>query len=84
MTPNVGDIHMRNGQLNGLMSGCCRHSDTEMWDALEAVQMKYYVRLLPGGLDALVTEGGGNLSVSVTGSKAVGVFGSCIKYVNRH
>ena len=35
-----------------------------MWDALEAVQMKDYVLSLPGGLDAPVSEGGGNLSVS--------------------
>ncbi|CAM9747840.1 unnamed protein product, partial [Sphacelaria rigidula] len=40
-----------------------RHSDAAMWDALEAVQMKDYVTMLPGGLDALVTEGGANLSV---------------------
>lgn len=36
-----------------------------MWEALEAVQMKVYVKALPGGLDAPVSEGGGNLSVSV-------------------
>lgn len=42
-----------------------RHSDAAMWEALEAVQMKDHVTMLPGGLDARVTEGGGNLSVSV-------------------
>lgn len=42
-----------------------RHSDAVMWEALEAVQMKDYVKALPGGLDAHVSEGGGNLSVSV-------------------
>lgn len=36
-----------------------------MWQALEAVQMKGYVSALPGTLDAPVTEGGGNLSVSI-------------------
>lgn len=43
-----------------------RQSDVHMWAALEAVQMKDYVQSLPGGLDAPVAEGGGNLSVSVT------------------
>lgn len=43
-----------------------RQSDLDMWAALEAVQMKGYVYGLPGGLDALVSEGGGNLSVSLT------------------
>lgn len=41
-----------------------RQSDVHMWAALEAVQMKDYVQGLPGGLDAPVAEGGGNLSVS--------------------
>lgn len=41
-----------------------RQSDVDMWAALEAVQMKDYVLALPGGLDAPVAEGGGNLSVS--------------------
>eukprot|EP00752_Nemacystus_decipiens_P006704 g6027.t1 len=40
-----------------------KQSDVHMWDALEAVQMKEYVQALPGGLDAPVSEGGGNLSV---------------------
>eukprot|EP00903_Cladosiphon_okamuranus_P016201 g14950.t2 len=40
-----------------------KQSDVHMWDALEAVQMKNYVLSLPGGLDAPVSEGGGNLSV---------------------
>lgn len=35
----------------------------EMWAALEAVQMKEFIRALPEGLDAPVSEGGGNLSV---------------------
>eukprot|EP00752_Nemacystus_decipiens_P006715 g6038.t1 len=40
-----------------------RQSDVDMWAALEAVQMEDYVLSLPGGLDAPVSEGGGNLSV---------------------
>ena len=45
-----------------------------MWDALEAVQMKDYVQSLPGGLDAPVSEGGGNLSVSISQLWPVGGF----------
>lgn len=60
--------------VNGWMNKCCRHSDTKMWEALEAVQMKYYVSLLPGGLDAPVTEGGGNLSVSAFLSRLFGPY----------
>lgn len=37
-----------------------------MWAALEAVQMKEYITALPEGLDAPVSEGGGNLSVRLT------------------
>ncbi|CAM9967371.1 unnamed protein product, partial [Ectocarpus sp. 12 AP-2014] len=40
-----------------------KQSDAQMWASLEAVQMKTYVQSLPGGLDAPVAEGGGNLSV---------------------
>lgn len=43
-----------------------RQSYVDMWAALEAVQMKAFVHGLPGGLDAPVSEGGGNLSVSLT------------------
>ena len=42
---------------------CFRQSDVDMWAALEAVQMKEYIKALPEGLDAPVSEGGGNLSV---------------------
>lgn len=41
-----------------------------MWAALEAVQMKDYVEALPGGLDARVAEGGGNLSVGNVSSSS--------------
>ncbi|CAN0507394.1 unnamed protein product, partial [Scytosiphon promiscuus] len=44
-------------------SPCSRQSDVDMWAALEAVQMKEYITALPEGLDAPVSEGGGNLSV---------------------
>ena len=41
-----------------------RHSDVDVWAALEAVQMKSYVQGLSEGLDAPVSEGGSNVSVS--------------------
>lgn len=50
--------------VSSLSTLCCRQSDIDMWAALEAVQMKEYVQGMPQGLDATVSEGGGNLSVS--------------------
>ncbi|XP_072278482.1 ATP-binding cassette sub-family C member 8-like [Pyxicephalus adspersus] len=38
-------------------------SDCVLWEALEIAQLKHVVKALPGGLDALVTEGGENFSV---------------------
>lgn len=40
-----------------------KYSDLEVWNALECVQMKIFVQELPGGLSALISESGGNLSV---------------------
>lgn len=51
-----------------------------MWDALEAVQMKDYVTSLPGALDAPVTEGGGNLSVSIKPSPIASLFSTRSHY----
>ena len=48
---------------------CPRQSDVDMWAALEAVQMKEYIKALPEGLDAPVSEGGGNLSVRFTATQ---------------
>ncbi|XP_028401399.1 multidrug resistance-associated protein 4-like [Dendronephthya gigantea] len=39
------------------------HSDIEIWDALEQVQMKEVVENLPDRLDSLLSESGSNLSV---------------------
>eukprot|EP00052_Salpingoeca_macrocollata_P020832 m.175998 g.175998 ORF g.175998 m.175998 type:complete len:1316 (-) comp21374_c0_seq1:121-4068(-) len=39
------------------------HTDTELWSALEDVQLKQAVSSLSGGLDALMTESGANFSV---------------------
>ncbi|XP_056091702.1 ATP-binding cassette sub-family C member 9 isoform X5 [Rhinichthys klamathensis goyatoka] len=41
----------------------CTCSDDRLWEALEIAQLKNMVKALPGGLDAVVTEGGENFSV---------------------
>ncbi|XP_054623345.1 ATP-binding cassette sub-family C member 9 isoform X1 [Dunckerocampus dactyliophorus] len=38
-------------------------NDERLWEALEIAQLKNMVQALPGGLDAVVTEGGENFSV---------------------
>ncbi|KAI4825160.1 hypothetical protein KUCAC02_020857 [Chaenocephalus aceratus] len=37
-------------------------TDEMLWEALEIAQLKPIVKSLPGGLDAMVTEGGENFS----------------------
>uniref|UniRef100_A0A8C6Y5I8 ATP binding cassette subfamily C member 8 n=1 Tax=Naja naja TaxID=35670 RepID=A0A8C6Y5I8_NAJNA len=37
-------------------------TDSTLWEALEIAQLKLVVKALPGGLDAIVTEGGENFS----------------------
>lgn len=41
----------------------CKCTDDTLWEALEIAQLKNMVKSLPGGLDAMVTEGGENFSV---------------------
>lgn len=41
----------------------CTCTDDRLWEALEIAQLKNLVKALPGGLDAMVTEGGENFSV---------------------
>lgn len=36
--------------------------DSTLWEALEIAQLKLVVKALPGGLDAIITEGGENFS----------------------
>ncbi|XP_069624288.1 ATP-binding cassette sub-family C member 8 [Ranitomeya imitator] len=38
-------------------------TDCMLWEALDIAQLKHVVKALPGGLDAVVTEGGENFSV---------------------
>ena len=39
------------------------HSDRQLWNSLELAHLRTYATSLPGGLDFMVSEGGGNLSV---------------------
>jgi ABC-type multidrug transport system fused ATPase/permease subunit len=39
------------------------HSDTELWEALNMVNLKHFIESLEGGLDAVVEENGSNFSV---------------------
>ncbi|XP_055508829.1 ATP-binding cassette sub-family C member 9-like [Leucoraja erinacea] len=41
----------------------CKCTDDGLWEALEIAQLKNMVKSLPGGLNAMVTEGGENFSV---------------------
>uniref|UniRef100_A0A673L261 ATP-binding cassette sub-family C member 9-like n=1 Tax=Sinocyclocheilus rhinocerous TaxID=307959 RepID=A0A673L261_9TELE len=41
----------------------CTCTDDRLWEALEIAQLKNMVKAHPGGLDAVVTEGGENFSV---------------------
>ncbi|XP_067915013.1 ATP-binding cassette sub-family C member 9 isoform X2 [Heterodontus francisci] len=41
----------------------CKCTDDRLWEALEIAQLKNVVKSLPGGLNAMVTEGGENFSV---------------------
>ncbi|XP_059829929.1 ATP-binding cassette sub-family C member 8 isoform X2 [Hypanus sabinus] len=38
-------------------------TDSILWESLEIAQLKHVVKALPGGLDAIVTEGGENFSL---------------------
>jgi ABC-type multidrug transport system fused ATPase/permease subunit len=40
-----------------------KHTDKELWDALERSDLKHYIASCSGGLDSDVSEGGENLSV---------------------
>jgi ATP-binding cassette, subfamily C (CFTR/MRP), member 1 len=40
-----------------------KHTDQELWSALERSDLKHYISTCSGGLDADVSEGGENLSV---------------------
>jgi len=46
-----------------MLIGSENASDEDIWDALDAVQAREFIELLPHSLDFMVTEGGKNLSV---------------------
>ncbi|KAA0201410.1 hypothetical protein HAZT_HAZT009513, partial [Hyalella azteca] len=52
-----------NGPLRKNLDPFYEYPDEELWDALDAVQMKEVVQASPDGLDHSVEEGGSNLSV---------------------
>jgi ABC-type multidrug transport system fused ATPase/permease subunit len=51
------------GTLRGNLDPFARHTDAELWHALDRVVMAAAVRALDGALDAPVTENGENFSV---------------------
>ena len=51
------------GSLRMNLDPLGNHTDAEMWNALELAHLKSYASSLPGGLDFILSEGGGNLSV---------------------
>merc|ERR1712241_1346514 len=40
-----------------------KHNDRELWNSLELAHLRSFTSSLPGGLDFMISEGGGNLSV---------------------
>ncbi len=46
-----------------MLIGSENASDEDIWDALDSVQAREFIELLPNSLDFIVTEGGKNLSV---------------------
>ena len=51
------------GSLRMNLDPFSTQTDQDLWTALELAHLKSYVASLPGGLDYVVSEGGGNLSV---------------------
>ncbi|CAG2166189.1 unnamed protein product, partial [Oppiella nova] len=51
------------GQVRRNLDPFGEYTDHSIWSALEEVQLRHAVQDLPGQLDGLLSEGGGNLSV---------------------
>ena len=51
------------GSLRRNLDPLCKHTDHDLWTALEDVQMKHWVLQLPGHLHYKLIESGNNLSV---------------------
>merc|ERR1712232_237728 len=50
------------GPLRFSLDPANKHSDIELWEALDSIGMKTHVEGMPNGLDATITGGGENLS----------------------
>ncbi len=50
------------GSIRSNVDRYSRHTDQEIWLALQRVQLDHFIRSLPNGLHSLVTEGGSNFS----------------------
>ncbi|KAG2491020.1 hypothetical protein HYH03_010696 [Edaphochlamys debaryana] len=59
----AGDPVLFSGTLRSNLDPCGSLPDSRLWEVLGAVQLRGAVAALPGGLDAGIAHGGGNLSV---------------------
>lgn len=62
MAPIQQDVFLFNDTVRNNVSLGLTISDTEIWRVLEMVQADRFVKRLPGGLDASLTEGATNIS----------------------
>ena len=63
----IGLVPQRAFLFSGTVAANLRHgkpdaTEDEMWTALEVAQARDFVEAMPGGLDALISQGGGNVS----------------------
>lgn len=56
------DAFLFHGSLRYNLDPHSQHSDEEVWQSLEYVQLRGFVERLPSQLETLVAEAGGNLS----------------------
>ena len=56
------DSQVFEGTLRQNLDPAAIHDDVELWKALELAHLKDHVKSMEGGLNAKITEGGGNLS----------------------
>ena len=56
------DSQVFEGTLRENLDPAAIHDDVELWKALELAHLKDHVKAMEGGLNAKITEGGGNLS----------------------
>ena len=63
----IGLVPQKAFLFSGTVAANLRHgkpdaTEDEMWTALEVAQARGFVEAMPGGLDALISQGGGNVS----------------------